>query len=200
VGFGKSKYLELEHGPEALALMRSIKAALDPTISSTRGRSSAEENPVSLAGDLGPAARLRVAAGLEREPELAASKKPVERAGAMSPRNAAGSVGGTVLPLPRGTKGSVARHSTRQLIDAGVWLGPKNWNESITARSSTSSTARRPLRLIHSASSGIGSVQNSPDARIPPLKSWTCEPEPGSKRSTHMKANVPKRRAPFAST
>jgi D-lactate dehydrogenase (cytochrome) len=30
VGYGKSKYLELEHGPEALALMRSIKAALDP--------------------------------------------------------------------------------------------------------------------------------------------------------------------------
>ena len=30
VGVGKSKYLELEHGPEALALMRSIKAALDP--------------------------------------------------------------------------------------------------------------------------------------------------------------------------
>jgi D-lactate dehydrogenase (cytochrome) len=30
VGYGKSKYLELEHGPEALALMRAIKAALDP--------------------------------------------------------------------------------------------------------------------------------------------------------------------------
>jgi D-lactate dehydrogenase (cytochrome) len=30
VGLGKSKYLELEHGPETLALMRSIKAALDP--------------------------------------------------------------------------------------------------------------------------------------------------------------------------
>jgi D-lactate dehydrogenase (cytochrome) len=30
VGLGKSKYLELEHGPEALGLMRSIKAALDP--------------------------------------------------------------------------------------------------------------------------------------------------------------------------
>ena len=30
VGFGKAKYLELEHGPEALGLMRSIKAALDP--------------------------------------------------------------------------------------------------------------------------------------------------------------------------
>jgi D-lactate dehydrogenase (cytochrome) len=30
VGYGKSKYLELEHGPEALALMRAIKSALDP--------------------------------------------------------------------------------------------------------------------------------------------------------------------------
>jgi D-lactate dehydrogenase (cytochrome) len=30
VGYGKSKYLELEHGPEAVGLMRAIKAALDP--------------------------------------------------------------------------------------------------------------------------------------------------------------------------
>jgi len=30
VGLGKSKYLELEHGPEAVRLMREIKAALDP--------------------------------------------------------------------------------------------------------------------------------------------------------------------------
>jgi D-lactate dehydrogenase (cytochrome) len=30
VGVGKAKYLELEHGLEALALMRSIKSALDP--------------------------------------------------------------------------------------------------------------------------------------------------------------------------
>jgi len=30
VGFGKSKYLELEHGPEAVDLMRTLKNALDP--------------------------------------------------------------------------------------------------------------------------------------------------------------------------
>jgi D-lactate dehydrogenase (cytochrome) len=30
VGFGKAKYLELEHGPEAVELMRTLKAALDP--------------------------------------------------------------------------------------------------------------------------------------------------------------------------
>jgi D-lactate dehydrogenase (cytochrome) len=30
VGYGKARYLELEHGPEALRLMRAIKHALDP--------------------------------------------------------------------------------------------------------------------------------------------------------------------------
>ena len=30
VGYGKTKYLELEHGPEAVEAMRAIKAALDP--------------------------------------------------------------------------------------------------------------------------------------------------------------------------
>jgi D-lactate dehydrogenase (cytochrome) len=30
VGYGKSAFLELEHGPEGVALMRAIKAALDP--------------------------------------------------------------------------------------------------------------------------------------------------------------------------
>jgi D-lactate dehydrogenase (cytochrome) len=30
VGYGKAQFLELEHGPEAVALMRAIKAALDP--------------------------------------------------------------------------------------------------------------------------------------------------------------------------
>jgi D-lactate dehydrogenase (cytochrome) len=30
VGYGKSRYLELEHGPEAIAAMRAIKDALDP--------------------------------------------------------------------------------------------------------------------------------------------------------------------------
>jgi D-lactate dehydrogenase (cytochrome) len=30
VGYGKAQFLELEHGPEAVALMRAIKTALDP--------------------------------------------------------------------------------------------------------------------------------------------------------------------------
>jgi D-lactate dehydrogenase (cytochrome) len=30
VGQGKMKYLEREHGPEALAMMRSLKRAIDP--------------------------------------------------------------------------------------------------------------------------------------------------------------------------
>ena len=30
VGYGKAAFLELEHGPHALAMMRAIKAALDP--------------------------------------------------------------------------------------------------------------------------------------------------------------------------
>jgi D-lactate dehydrogenase (cytochrome) len=30
VGYGKAAFLELEHGPEALAMMRAVKAALDP--------------------------------------------------------------------------------------------------------------------------------------------------------------------------
>ena len=30
VGYGKSAFLELEHGREALGMMRAIKSALDP--------------------------------------------------------------------------------------------------------------------------------------------------------------------------
>jgi D-lactate dehydrogenase (cytochrome) len=31
VGYGKSAFLELEHGAAAVAMMRAIKSALDPT-------------------------------------------------------------------------------------------------------------------------------------------------------------------------
>jgi len=61
----------------------------------------------------------------------------------------------------------------RKLTDAGIWFGPKNWNESTTGTSRISSTARRPSRLTDRFRSSAGTVQNSPDARIPPLKSWT---------------------------
>jgi len=97
----------------------------------------------------------------------------------------------------------VARHSMRKLTDAGIWFGPKNWKESITGTSCISSTARRPLRLTHRLRSSAGTVQKSPDARIPPLKSWTWVagvPVPGTKRSSQMKPNVPKRRVPVPST
>ena len=30
MGLGKREFLEAEHGPEALAVMRSVKTALDP--------------------------------------------------------------------------------------------------------------------------------------------------------------------------
>ena len=30
VGYGKSAFLELEHGPAGVALMRAVKSALDP--------------------------------------------------------------------------------------------------------------------------------------------------------------------------
>jgi hypothetical protein len=129
----------------------------------------------------------------------------VERAGAMSPMNAAGSVSATASPLPRRSNGPLARHSIRKLTDAGIWFGPKNWNESITGTSCISSTARRPERLTQRLRSSAGTVQNRPEAMMPPLKSWTCVggvvgvPEPGTKRSSQMNPNVANRRFPVRS-
>jgi D-lactate dehydrogenase (cytochrome) len=40
VGIGKREFLEQEHGAEALAVMRSVKQALDPRGFSIRGRFS----------------------------------------------------------------------------------------------------------------------------------------------------------------
>src|SRR5262245_33649594 len=116
----------------------------------------------------------------------------VETAGAISPRKAAGSVGGTASPLPRGTAGPVASHSARKSTRAGVSFGPKNWNVSMTGRFFTCRTARRLFILKSTALLRTSSVQKSPDGGIPPLKSCCCDPEPGSKRSIQTKANAPR--------
>ena len=98
------------------------------------------------------------------------------------------------------TGSSVASHLTRRLTVAGITFCPPNVKVSMTGASSAWSLARRPSRLIRNASSSTSTVQKSPDGGMPPLKSWTCAPEPGSKRSTQMNANVPKRRVPSVAT
>jgi hypothetical protein len=50
--------------------------------------------------------------------------------------------------------------------------------------------------LTVSAVWGTGMVQKSPFSAISALKSWTCSPELGSKRSTHMNTKVPCRTDP----
>jgi hypothetical protein len=55
-------------------------------------------------------------------------------------------------------------------------------------------TASRPSCEMANALSGSWIVQNRPEGAMPPLRSWTwlfCEPEPGSKRSIHMKPKTP---------
>src|SRR6266511_2962004 len=71
---------------------------------------------------------------------------------------------------------------------------------STTATSSTCSVAVFRFLLMVSAPSGIWTVQNSPLSAMSPLKSWTCSPELGSKRSIHMRANVPDRTVPSSET
>ena len=110
----------------------------------------------------------------------------------MSPRNAPGSCGPTASPKPRATAGPVALHSTRMSTNAGVSLGPKNWNESITAKSLRRTVARRSDILKSRLARDTSSVQNRPDGRIPPLKSCSCDPAPGSKTSIQTKANAPR--------
>ncbi len=48
IGIGKREFLETEHGPEALAVMRSVKQALDP-----RGIMKSGENLLELTGGAG---------------------------------------------------------------------------------------------------------------------------------------------------
>ena len=139
---------------------------------------------------------LRVSLKPPSDPE----NDPVDRAVAKWPRNAAGSVGGTVEPLPRRSRGPVASHRTLKLTLAEMGVGPPNWKLSSTQTSLASRVARRPSWLTLKASPGNSTAQNRPEGRMPPLKSWTWEPEPGSNRSIHMKANRPCRRVPSVAT
>lgn len=72
--------------------------------------------------------------------------------------------------------------------------------ESTTAMSRTSTVSWRPLFETTTESAGSGSVQNSPEGWMPPLKSCFGEPAPDSKRSIHMKPKFPVRRSPSAAT
>jgi hypothetical protein len=115
----------------------------------------------------------------------------VDRAVAKRPRNAAGSVAGTARPLPRRSRLPVASHRILKLTEAGTVSGPPNWKLSSTHTSRASRVARRPSSLTLKASPGSSTTQNRPEGKMPPLKSWTWEPEPGSKRSIHISRRVP---------
>jgi hypothetical protein len=104
-------------------------------------------------------------------PSSAPENWPVERAGANVPRNAAGSVAGTVLPEPSCSGGPVASHSILKLTVAGTETGFANWNVSMTGTSLASTIARLPLRLMRKAPLGSSTVQKSPDRRMPPVLS-----------------------------
>src|SRR5262249_54576686 len=69
---------------------------------------------------------------------------------------------------------------------------------SMTGRSLTATSRRLPRRVIVTASSGSGTVQTTPDCAIPPVKSCTREPEPGSNRSIQTNAKVPRCSEPSA--
>ena len=104
--------------------------------------------------------------------------EPVETARANSPRNARGSVGGTALPIPRGKAGPVASHSTRKSTWAGVSLARRTG----TCRSPAGSSRANGPPAVHlelDRTLVTSSVQKSPDGRMPPLKSFTCDPNRG---------------------
>ena len=104
-------------------------------------------------------------------PSSAPENWPVERAGANVPRNAAGSVAGTVLPEPSSSGGPVASHSILKLTVAGTETAFANWNVSMAATSLASKIARLPLGLMRKAPWGSSTVQKSPDKRMPPVLS-----------------------------
>jgi hypothetical protein len=104
-------------------------------------------------------------------PSSAPENWPVERAGANVPRNAAGSVAGTVLPEPSCTGAPVASHSILKLTVDGTKNAFANWNVSMTGNSLASKIARLPLGLMRKAPWGSSTVQKSPDRRMPPTLS-----------------------------
>ena len=92
----------------------------------------------------------------------------------------------------------VAVQVTSRLTVAATSDAPRNWKLSTIGRSTRWSRAVLPCTT--NASSGMRTVQNSPEGAMPALKSWSCEPEPGSNRSTHTKPKVPRWRVPSADT
>jgi hypothetical protein len=101
----------------------------------------------------------------------APEKCPMERAGAIMPRNAAGSVGGTARPEPSSCDGLVASHSTLKLTVDGTRNGLPNRNVSMTVRSLASTIARLAFLLERKAPGGSSTVQKSPKRKMPPLLS-----------------------------
>jgi len=62
----------------------------------------------------------------------------------------------------------------------GMFAPPKICRSSTTSMFSTWRCAVFPFLLIDSALSGTRSVQTRSEGAIPPLKSCSCDPEPGS--------------------
>src|SRR5262245_64142255 len=63
---------------------------------------------------------------------------------------------------------------------AAVASDPPNWKVSTSDCSRSLSRATWPSRDISKALCGSCVVQKSPLGRMPGVRSWTCDPEPGS--------------------
>jgi hypothetical protein len=126
---------------------------------------------------------------VKENPSSEPENLPVAVAGWTSPTKFVGSVGSEDCGWKCST-GPEAVQVMCMLTVAGTPPGAKNWKSSSTDACSTWSSAVWPS--ISSASSGTCTIQNKPDGWIPPLKSCTCNPELGSKRSIQIKTNVPR--------
>jgi hypothetical protein len=109
------------------ALLRDTRLAPMPTCLQL------QEDAVGFASQLGEPARW-ADAGFDRKlkPNSSAVNAAIDSATANDPRKAAGSGGGTPLPLPRFTGGPVASHSTCMLTVTGVPIPLRNWKLSMT--------------------------------------------------------------------